>query len=41
MVDGVKAVTYRTRTAEGMRRVDQMVRVRDYDATENRWVERI
>ena len=38
VVDGIEAVIHQTRTPEGMRRVDQMVRVRDYDATENRWV---
>ena len=38
VVDGIEAVIHQTRTAEGVRRVDQMVRVRDYDARENRWV---
>ena len=38
VVDGIKAVIHQTRTPEGVRRVDQMVRVRDYDALENRWV---
>ena len=38
VVDGIEAVIHQTRTAEGVRRVDQMVRVRDYDAAENRWV---
>ena len=38
VVDGIEAVIHQTRTPEGRRRVDQMVRVRDYDATENRWV---
>ncbi|MCY4660298.1 MAG: ATPase, T2SS/T4P/T4SS family, partial [Acidobacteria bacterium] len=38
VVDGIEAVIHQTRTAEGVRRVDQMVRVRDYDAHANRWV---
>ena len=38
VVDGIEAVIHQTRTPEGVRRVDQMVRVRDYDAHENRWV---
>ncbi len=38
VVDGIEAVIHQTRTPEGVRRVDQMVRVRDYDATENRWI---
>ena len=38
VVDGIEAVIHQTRTSEGVRRVEQMVRVRDYDATENRWV---
>ena len=38
VVDGIEAVIHQTRTPEGVRRVDQMVRVRDYDAAENRWV---
>ena len=38
VVDGIEAVIHQTRTPEGMRRVEQMVRVRDYDAAENRWV---
>ena len=37
VVDGIEVVIHQTRTAEGVRRVDQMVRVRDYDAAENRW----
>ena len=37
-VDGIELVAYQTRTPEGMRRVEQMVRVRDYDAREDRWV---
>ena len=36
VVDGIAAVIHQTRTPEGARRVDQMVRVRDYDAGENR-----
>ena len=38
VVDGIGAVIHQTRTPEGVRRVDQMVRVRDYDAQDNRWV---
>ena len=38
VVDGIEAVIHQTRTPDGDRRVDQMVRVRDYDARENRWV---
>ena len=38
IVDGIEAVIHQTRTPGGARRVDQMVRVRDYDAAENRWV---
>ena len=38
VVDGIEAVIHQMRTPEGVRRVDQMVRVRDYDATQNRWV---
>ena len=38
VVDGIEAVIHQTRTPEGVRRVEQMVRVRDYDARENRWV---
>ena len=38
VVDAVAAVIHQTRTPEGVRRVDHMVRVRDYDASENRWV---
>ena len=38
VVDGIEAAIHQTRTADGVRRVDQMVRVRDYDAAENRWV---
>ena len=38
VVDGIEAVIHQARTPEGVRRVDQMVRVRDYDAQENRWV---
>ena len=38
VVDGIEAVIHQIRTPEGIRRVDQMVRVRDYDAAENRWV---
>ena len=38
IVDGIEAVIHQTRTPGGARRVDQMVRVRDYDAAENRWI---
>ena len=38
VVDGIEVAIHQTRTAEGIRRVDQMVRVRDYDAHANRWV---
>ena len=37
IVDGIEAVIHQTRTPDGVRRVDQMVRVRDYDAAANRW----
>ena len=37
VVDGIEAVIHQTRTPDGTRRVDQMVRVRDYDAAEDRW----
>ncbi len=38
VVDGIEAVIHQTRTPQGVRRVEQMVRVADYDATKNRWV---
>ncbi len=38
VVDGIEAVIHQTRTREGTRKVDQMVRVRDYDTQANRWV---
>jgi|GEM_PF-656730 len=38
VVDGIEAVIHQTRTPEGVRRIDQMVRVRDYDAREDRWI---
>ena len=38
VVDGIEAVIQQTRTPEGVRHVSQMVRVRDYDATGNRWI---
>ena len=38
VVDGIEPVIHQTRTPEGVGRVDQMVRVRDYDASENRWM---
>ncbi len=38
VVDGIEAVIHQTRAPEGVRRVDQMVRVRDYGPAENRWV---
>lgn len=37
VVDGIAAVVHQMRTRGGARRVDQMVRARDYDAVENRW----
>ena len=38
VVDGIEAVIQQTRTAAGVRRVNHMVRVRDYDAAHNRWI---
>ena len=38
VVGGIEAVIHQTRTPERDRRVEQMVRVRDYDARENRWI---
>ena len=38
IVDGIEAVIHQTRTLEGTRRVNQMVRVRDYNAAVNRWI---
>jgi pilus assembly protein CpaF len=38
VVDGIEAVIHQARTPTGERRVEQMVRVRDYDAGNNRWV---
>ena len=38
VVDDIEAVIHQARTPEGVRRVDQMVRVRDYDAREDRRV---
>ena len=38
VVDGIEAVIQQTRSPEGVRRVSQMVRVRDYDAARNRWM---
>ena len=38
VVDGIEAVVQQTRTAAGVRRVNHMVRVRDYDAAHNRWI---
>ena len=38
IVDGIEAVIHQARTLEGERRVEQMVRVRDYDVQHNRWV---
>ncbi len=38
VVDGIELVVHQARTPEGDRRVEQVVRVRDYDARENRWV---
>ena len=38
VVDGIEAVIQQTRSPEGVRHVSQMVRVRDYDAAEDRWI---
>ena len=38
VVDGIEAVIHQARTAAGVRRVNHMVRVRDYDAAHNRWI---
>ena len=38
VVDGIEAVIHQARTLDGARRVEQMVRVRDYDVREDRWV---
>ena len=38
VVDGIEAVIQQTRTAAGVRRVNHMVRVRDYDAAHNHWI---
>ena len=38
VVDGIEAVIQQTRSLEGVRRVSQMVRVRDYDAERGRWI---
>ena len=38
VVDGIEAVIQQARSPEGVRRVNQMVRVRDYDATSNNWI---
>ena len=38
VVDGIEAVIQQTRSPEGVRKVSQMVRVRDYDAAANRWI---
>ena len=38
VVDGIEAVIQQTRSLEGVRRVSQMVRVRDYDADRGRWI---
>ena len=38
VVDGIEAVIQQSRSPEGVRRVTHMVRVRDYDAAENRWM---
>ena len=38
VVDGIEAVIQQTRTAAGGRRVNHMVRVRDYDAAHNHWI---
>ena len=38
VVDGIEAVIHQARTAAGVRRVNHMVRVRDYDAAHNHWI---
>ena len=38
VVDGIEAVIHQTRMPTGERKVAQMVRVKDYDAQNNRWV---
>lgn len=38
VVDGIEAVIHQTRTPEGERKVAGMVRVKDYDVRDNRWV---
>ena len=38
VVDGIEAVIHQTPAPEGIRRVEQMVLVRDYDAAENHWI---
>ena len=38
VVDGIQAVVQQARTPEGGRRVEEMVRVSDYDVANNRWV---
>ena len=38
VVDGIEAVIHQARTAAGVRRVNHMVCVRDYDAAHNRWI---
>ena len=38
VVDGIEAVIQQARSPEGVRQVNHMVRVRDYDATSNKWI---
>ena len=38
VVDGIEAVIHQSRTLAGERRVEQMVRVKDYDVREDRWI---
>ena len=38
VVDGIEAVIHQARTLEGERRVEQMVRVKDYDVRDDRWI---
>ena len=38
VVDGISAVIHQSRALDGERRVEQMVRVQDYDVREDRWI---
>lgn len=38
VVDGIAAVIHQSRTLDGERRVEQMVRVLDYDVRDDRWI---